>query len=420
MFNSTRVVLGPLAGCVLWASSPLMAAELTLLQAQQTALDNDPSVRQFTLSAQALRERSVAQSQLPDPSLKLGANALPIDTFDLDQEPMTQLQVGVRQRFLPGRTLALQGARLRASAEALDHSALNQALQILQQVREEFVEVVYLTAADAILVQARAVFSELETIVREYYANGRAQQQDVYRAELERSRIDDRRVRIQQAEREARARLAVWLGDLAYRPVVASWPALSDPPDQATLESAIDNHPALRSIDERVRAAHTGVDIAREQYKPGWALDVTYGDRSGQDPTGMARSDFLFASVTIDLPVFPANRQDRELAASQLEADAQQEQHADVRRQLLRRTQRQWAALEELDRRLALFDSELLPQAALNSEASMASYQADVGDFTTLMRARLTQYELQLDQARAIADRLVAVARLHYIAGELP
>ena len=241
----------------------------------------------------------------------------------------------------------------------------------------------------------------------------------MYRAQLERSRIDDRRVRVQQAEREARGRLAVWLGDAAYRPVNTTWPALEAPATLAALESSIDAHPALLAARERVRAAETGVDIAREQYKPGWALDLTYGDRSGQDLNGAARSDFLFASVTVDLPLFRAHRQDRELSASQLEADAQQENQADVHRRLLRAAQRQWATLEELDRRLALFDSDLLPQAVLNSEASMAAYQADVGDFTTLMRARLTHYELQLEQARARADRLIAMARLHYLAGEL-
>jgi outer membrane protein TolC len=67
---------------------------------------------------------------------------------------------------------------------------------------------------------------------------------------------------------------------------------------------------------------------------------------------------------------------------------------------------------------LVLFTDRLLPAAEDNSKASLAAYQSGVSEFTTLMRARITEYELQLDYARARIDQMIARARLLYVSGD--
>ncbi len=67
--------------------------------------------------------------------------------------------------------------------------------------------------------------------------------------------------------------------------------------------------------------------------------------------------------------------------------------------------------------RLALFESTLLPQAQFNADATFDAYQAAVADLTTLMRARITEFELQLEYARLLAESLKTRARLLYLQG---
>ncbi len=98
-------------------SSPVVAASdehLSLADAERIALGADPGVARFRALADGLRERAVADAQLPDPKLKLGLMNFPTDTFDRTQEPMTQVQVGAVQAFPRGDSLALSGQRTRA------------------------------------------------------------------------------------------------------------------------------------------------------------------------------------------------------------------------------------------------------------------------------------------------------------------
>jgi hypothetical protein len=49
---------------------------------------------------------------LPDPKVSLGIMNLPTDTWDLDQEGMTQLKVGVSQMFPRGDSLEIKKDQL--------------------------------------------------------------------------------------------------------------------------------------------------------------------------------------------------------------------------------------------------------------------------------------------------------------------
>lgn len=399
-------------------SGAASSAPISLPEVERLALQADPELRELRSQVNALRELAVARAQLPDPSLKLGAAALPIDTFDLDQEPMTQLQLGVRQQFPPGKTLVLRGEHTESAADAMEARILDAELAIVRDVRTAFVEIQYRERGQAILANAREILEEITEIVRDYYANGRAQQHDVLLAELEVARLDDRLLRMRQAQEEARATLSQWIGSKAQEDIPAAWASVDNRLARETLPARVQNHPRIVAAEHRIRAAESAVNIAREQYKPGWAVELTYGDRSGNNADGRARSDFLFASVSVDLPLFRGARQDRMLSSSAEELNAETARLEDHRRRLTRDLDRSLATLDALTDRLALYKERLIPQAQETSKAALAAYQSDVGDFSTLLRSQISEFELQLDLERAEADQRQVLATLNYLTGD--
>jgi len=68
--------------------------------------------------------------------------------------------------------------------------------------------------------------------------------------------------------------------------------------------------------------------------------------------------------------------------------------------------------------RIKLFENSLLPEAAFSSSASFDAYQSSVTDLTTLLRTRITEFDLQLEHARLQAEMLKTRARLRYLEGE--
>jgi len=394
------------------------AAGLTLQGAEQLALKQDYTLQAIEARSESIQQRSVAAAQLPDPQLKVGFANLPTDTFRLDQEPMTQAVVGVRQVFPRGHTLALSGARLRESAARNDAEAEDRRQQVLLAVREAFTDVYLHLQRQEILKQSETVFSDLAEITRDYYASGRAHQQDVVQARLELSKVEERLSRIRQQEEEARARLAGLIGDDAYGEIDAGWPQLTQPGKARAIIEGLRNHPRLRAWQHEIEHSRTTEDIARQAYKPGFAVDLAYGGRAGENMDGSSRADLFSVMVTMDVPLFTKQRQDRMLASDVAATAATEYARDDVYRSMKASVEAYSASLGHEQERLRLYRDTLLPQAAYNAETAFEDYQDAVNDLTTLMRARIGEYELRLSNAALRADEIITRAHLLYLQGE--
>jgi len=396
----------------------IFAAELTIEEAGQLALKSDFTLQAISARSESMSERSIAAESLPDPKLKLGFANLPTDTFDLDQDPMTQAIIGVRQSFPRGQTRALNGARLTESVARNDAEAQDRQYLILLAVREEYTRIFLHRERQRILQKSLSIFTDLAEITRDYFATGRAHQQDVVQAQLELSRVEERLLGIQQQEEQARARLAERIGADAYRDFDLQWPQISEPPPAQQIIANLAEHPRLRAWQHEIAKSRTSEEIARQAYKPGFAVDLAYGARSGRNTNGSNRSDLLSVFLTMDIPLFTRNRQDRVLAASIADTSATEYVRDDVYRTMKARVEEYFATLLREQERLGLYQEHLLPQAAINAEAAFEGYQDAVNDLTTLMRARIGEYELKLSHAALRADEIITRARLHYFQGE--
>ena len=414
-----RILAVSIAFAGIAISSNADASGLGLNEVERLALREDPSVEVVKANRLALDELSVAAEQLPDPLLKLGVMSLPTDTFNLGQEAMTQVQVGLIQKFPRGHTRALSAQQIRQRSEGLDETVVEQKLRILLDVREQFLETIKQQHLLTINAEAIRVFSELADVTQDYYATGKVNQEDVFQASVEVAKVEERAQRILQQEDRARARLATWIGEVAYQDLAHDWPPLKTPSGDAVIQENLKNHPRILALNKNIAASETGVELARQKYKPEFSLDVTYGGRGGTGPDGTSRPDLLSAMVVMDLPLFHKNRQDRVTAASIAHSSAAMYTRDDVYRRMLREIDLHASTLRRQQVRFTLFSTILVPESEASSVASFEAYQSSVGDLTTLLRAQITEFELRLDQARLQAEILKTQARLLYLEGEL-
>ena len=93
-----------------------ISSEVELEQAVTLALDHSLELASIRARSGAMRAASSYAGAFPDPTLSLNAMNMPTDTFSLDQEAMTQMQVALSQSFpFPGKR------KLRR--EAVEHQA---------------------------------------------------------------------------------------------------------------------------------------------------------------------------------------------------------------------------------------------------------------------------------------------------------
>jgi outer membrane protein TolC len=403
-----------------WIGAPA-AGPLTLAEAERLALDYDAGVRAAQAQTRALQEQAVADGQLPDPQLSLGAMSLPADSFSRTAEPMTQMTVGVSQAIPPGATLRHRVARGRYQAGAAEAAAALRERELLRDVRSAYLELGYQEAALGVIGETRELFADIVAVTQSLYRTGRNNLQDVLAAQLELSLLDDRGYALHAERDAARAELQRWIGPLAGDlSLPTTLPGLPDPPDPEVLQAGLEGHPLIAQASAQVAAGQSAVEIARQQYKPGWMLNLTYGQRSGREPDGMERPDLVSAMVTMDLPLFAGKRQDRRVAASIEETAGLRYQRDDVYRMLQRELEADYARWRRYHEREQGYADNILPAARNNAESALSAYRNNVTDFTTLTRAQTSALDSSLQALRTQVDRLLVQARLLYLAGETP
>ncbi len=387
---------------------------LTLEEAVALSLSaNDPSVARFHEMAEADRERAIAAGQLADPQIQFRAANVPTDDFRLDREPMTQLQVGVRQSFPRGDTLSLRRERHETQSEGAEAQAVLMDQQRVLETRISWLEIYYLRGAQRAVLASQTAMRELIEIATAVYATGRSASHDILRAELELSGLEERAIDLAGREALSRADLERHIGyEAAVRPLSSDLPTLPPPLPVLAIRDRLATHPSVQFLDANVDVGSIDVDIAQEAYRPAWGIEAMYGNRADE------RSDFASIGIVMDVPIFAGRRQDRRLSAARRDRESARLTRSAHLRDLERDLRRTFAAWQRDTERAVLYEQSVVPQARATSRAVVDAYRNDVSDFPELIRARLAELDAELALLRLRIDARQSNARLIYLGGD--
>ncbi len=433
LYNRLLGVAG-LLGCL--SASVVMAAPLTLDEAVKQALARDIWLDGSRFNEQAKQAMSDAAGRLPDPKVNLALANLPIDTFDFNQEPMTQLVVGMSQMIPRGDTLELSSRKLAQEGGQQPLLRADRQARVRLVVSQLWLDAWKAQHSMALIEQNRTLFEQLEEVATSSYVSalGRTRQQDLVRAQLELTQIDDRLILLQQQYAAFRQRLAEWLLQVAEDQDITqpmadielaqALPQLALPDavpvtrsassaDEQMLGRLFMRHPAVQVLARQIDIAHTDVELAQQQYQPQWGVNASYGYR-GDDAMGRDRTDFISVGVSLDLPLFSTRKQDSGVEAVSARAEAIKTERLLKLRQMIAGFRTAQAQLVRLDKRLALYRERLLPQSKETVQAALNAYTTDTGDFAEVVRARITELNAQLAELDIAVEQQKQIAQLNY------
>jgi len=393
---------------------------ISLSEAEYLAINNSPELQKFEANTHALNNQAIVDGQLSDPQLIVGAANVPTNSFSFTQDDMTMINVGLQQTFPRGHSLAIKSKQTKALATAEERKEEEQTAMLLRNVRETWLDLYYWTQAAHIVRENQNLYRRLLQSTESQYSTGKGNQSDVLQLQVEVSRLNIQNTQIQEQIEVLRAQLGRWIGQAqANRPLVQRLPKWPNPLPMQTLETRLSAHPLLTADLANIEAARDAVAYAKEQYKPGWMLNVGYGIRQGtyMDGSGQERPNFFGAQVTIDLPIFPGNRQDKQVnvSADQLEA-AKFDRDAHYR-DLLKELTIQYAMWRNLSKREEIYHQHLYPEARQNSKAALLAYQSTTSSLSTVLRAYSNQLTIKLEQIQIEVERAKARVALLYLEG---
>lgn len=423
--SKLRLVLFALLSLVLnftpsisWAQDQI---ELSLERAVSQAVADDDWLFANEQIELSLSEESISAGQLADPRMSIGLSNMPLDTFNFNQEPMTQLRIGINQTFARGDTLALQQRQKMQQSEVNPYLRDDRKANVALQVSTLWLNTFMAQQSIELIENDRELFEQLVDLtgVRYTSAAGLARQHDLVRAQLELTRLDDRLAMLRQLQNTNKQKLSQWLPyQLLSMPLPSATPNIEAPSTQLTsLGQATDffaNHPVVRAHDKRIEIAQTKVALSEQSLKPAYSVGASYGYRDNA-PMGVQRADFITLELSFDLPYFSEKRQKPKIRASRYTASARQTERILLFKELFSNYQQASAQLAVLNERKALFEDTLLDQMSDLTETTLSAYTADEGDFEEVMRAFIGELNTKIELFEINIQRLKVISRLNYL-----
>jgi outer membrane protein TolC len=420
-----------LLAALLWNPVGASALELSLSDAISIAQTNDPWISGSRYREQALAAQSTAAGALPDPMVSAGFANLPTDTFDFNQEPMTQFSVGISQVLPRGDSRELRQEQLTLLGAQHPYQRLDRRARVAAEVSVHWLEAWRAAAAIREIERDSDLFLQLRDVAESNYVNSRkgSRQQDLVFAEAELARLEDRLVLLREERDVALAKLREWVHggaaqgspppyELPGEPAELSLHAprffvVDQVPDPQQLAAALQEHPALRTIEQRLAASSTAISLAQQQYQPEWRLNASYGYRD-DDPLGRPRADFFSFGVSFDLPLFTSARQDQTVIAAQATAETVRTERALLLRRMVAELSTLHARLRRLNERQELYRARLLPDMRAQVDASLEAYTNDDGDFSEVLTARIVELNTRVAAIDIDVNRQKSIAQINY------
>jgi outer membrane protein TolC len=380
-----------IAVCLAMAA-PLGAVDWQSPQSvSQAAAEVSPSLLALQSEIAAARERVTTAGSLPNPMLMGGVRDQQVD-FSIDRM-MTMYMVGASQ------TLTRKSRRdARRTAAELDVERLERQYDAQRAEIERDVRLSYYDAAAA-QNQINAT-EEIERLTKTAveaakirYETGAVPQSDLVRAMLESSDVRHQLVALRSRRQQAVARLVALLNlpPETQPPAFVLGSEMHHEHDGHEAPATLpDTTPAIAELEAEVQRADQEIRLAKLARRPDIDVEASYGVRPYQ-------KDMFSVVGRIELPYRKSTIIEPRIREAIAMREAALQQIAILRQQLRRDLGVAAALRSEADEQIALHVEQLVPQAKLGFESSLASYQSGKTPFDSVLASLQTYLSLNVD-----------------------
>ncbi len=313
----------------------------------------------------------------------------------------------------PGK-LGLRGEVAQREAERLEQKYRATRLRLIASLKEAYYNLHFVHKSIEIVESNKALLMQFEKTAKARYSVGQAAQQDVFRAQVEISRVLDRLAVLDQQKESLHAAI----NRLINRP--PSDP-LGTPEEIRTTILTIPLHelnrraeafsPALLATAKGIDRSERSVSLARRQYYPDF--DITaLGLRNDR-----INDNGYQVIVGIKIPLFYESKQKQGVREALAGLEGAREEFAATRQEVLFQVKDGFVQAQRAERLITILRDAIIPQATLGLQAAQAGYAVGKVDFLTLLNSLLTLQDSQLELHGEMVNHERALARLEAVTG---
>ncbi len=414
---------------ILLSLSPVRArAEEMKLQPENldallaTALANNPEVKASEARWQMFSSK-VKQASAPEETmLMLKMQNLPVRSpLRFNQDPQSAKVIGLSRALPFWGKRGLRTEVARHEADSYRWAFEERQLELARMVRESYYQ---LWAVDKELKSVEKnlkILSDFITITELKYSVNQGVQQDIFKAGVEKSKMLNMQLSLQQQRRSLEANLNY----LLYRPVSTpvgtiadfSLPMVTIPEEQLNT-MALEHRPQLKSLVSLFEKAKASRRLADKERWPDFNLSVEYMFREAV-ATPMATDpgdNMVSVGVSFNLP-FLSQKGRAMQAESTFESSMATAELNGLKNTISYTIRETLAQLERRSKMVELYKKGVIPQSEHALESALISYRLNKVDFLTLLDARMSTFNNERELYDAEAEYMMKLAQLEATIG---
>jgi len=372
------------------------------------ALENNPEIKAARQRWDAGKAVVPQVQTLPDPMLQFGYQRMPM------MEPLQGAMYGFGQEIpFPGK-LGLKGEVASKDAERMEQEYHAARLRLVAHLKEAYFALHFAHKAIEIVELNKLLLMQFERTANARYSVGQAAQQDVFRAQVELSRVLDRLAVLEQQKESLHAAINRLLNRPPAGPLGKPEEILMTPvtPSLAELSKRADDFsPVLLASAKGVAREEQAVSLARREYFPDFDVSALglRNDRISENGYQVM--------LGVRIPLFYETKQRQGVNQALSGLSGAREDLAATRQDLLFQVKDAFVQAERAERLVAILKNAIIPQANLALQSAQAGYTVGKVDFLSLLNSLLTLQESELELHGEMVAHEKAVARLEELAG---
>ena len=381
---------------------------------REEAEKNDPAILTAERAARAARFVAPQVSTLPDPQFTLQQFSVgsPRPFAGYTNNNFAYIGLSASQQLLYPGKLKLRGEVADRDADAAKVHTEVVSYDEIEMLKTTYFHLAYLQQTLGILQRDDVLLQQVEQQAEAHYSAGQGNQQDVLKAQLERTKIlreismHHQLVGEDQAVLKRIVRRPQDSPNIITEPLSATFLRYTA---EELLDTVREQDPNIREQTAMIQRNQTSVELARKEFRPDFGVSYTYENTDRKFP------DYYMFAFNVNFP----RRKPRQAALAEAQVNVERaERELDTQLQgALAEVQRQYVVTKTSEEQLLIYRDGLIPQAQATIQAGLAAYQSNREDFETLFSSFLDVLSLDLEYQQTLLDHQTALVHIERLTG---
>jgi outer membrane protein, heavy metal efflux system len=390
------------------------AASLSALL--EEAAHNNPDISAALRAWQAAAQIPSQVSTLPDPQVTVQHLAVgsPRPFAGYSNSDFAYLGFGISQDLpFPGKlSLKAEAAQRDAAISKERFEAAKRS--VFEQVKASYFQLAYVHKTLAVLERDQTLLDQIEKIAEARYRVGQGSQQDVLKAQLQKTKMLNELAHHHELMESQQAQMKKILNRPPDAPEVDT-DDLTETPLSYTSDELLarvrTQNPDVTGRQEMVRKQSLQVEAARKDRYPDFSLQYMWQHTAPQF------RDYYMLTFSAKLPIYRKRKLDPELAQATEELSQSRREYESQVQQAYFDVRDQYISAETASQMLKISREGLIPQAMAAFRAGLAAYQTGSQDFQSLLTSFLDVLRFDEEYWKTLSDHETALARIEQLTG---